>query len=163
MDYRTKTSTAAKDPDDNNWITGNKTPNYSWYSAFTNTDQFSVWYYNSGWKNLGEVGKNNWYYVAFVIDGASGATNNLKGYKDGSLLGQTTMTYTLSSTTSVPWIGGRSDGERYFGGIIDEVRISNVARSAAWIKASYYSGNNSLVSYGSEEAIITNRRRLLII
>ena len=158
--YRTKTSTTV---DGNNWITGNSTPNYSWFSAFTNTDQFSVYYYGSGWKNLGEVGKNNWYYVAFVIDGASGATNNLKGYKDGSLLGQTTMTYTLSSTTSVPWIGGRSDGERYFGGIIDEVRISNVARSAAWIKASYNSGNNSLVSYGSEEAIITNRRRLLII
>jgi hypothetical protein len=56
-----------------------------------------------------------------------------------------------------------SPENEYFNGLIDEVRISSVARSSAWIKASYYSGNNSLVSYGSEEAIITNRRRLLII
>ncbi len=41
----------------------------------------------------------------------------------------------------------------FFNGLIDEIRVSNVARSAAWIKASYNSGNNSLVSYGSEEGI----------
>ena len=33
----------------------------------------------------------------------------------------------------------------------DEFRISNIARSAAWIKATYNSGNDSLLTYGSEE------------
>ena len=39
----------------------------------------------------------------------------------------------------------------FFDGLIDEVRISNVARSAAWIKASYNSLNNSLLTYGARE------------
>jgi len=35
---------------------------------------------------------------------------------------------------------------------VDEFTISSVARSNAWIKASYNSGNDSLVSFGEEEA-----------
>ena len=48
----------------------------------------------------------------------------------------------------------------YFMGLVDEVQISDVARSAAWIKTSYNSGNDSLVSYGSEEG---GRRRIIMI
>ena len=33
-----------------------------------------------------------------------------------------------------------------FNGTIDEVRISNIERSSAWIKASYHSGNDSLLT-----------------
>jgi hypothetical protein len=40
---------------------------------------------------------------------------------------------------------------RWYIGSLDEVRISNVARSAAWIKASYNSEKNTLLTYGSEE------------
>lgn len=36
---------------------------------------------------------------------------------------------------------------------IEEVDISNTPLSAAWIKATYNSGNNSLVSYGAEEGM----------
>ena len=39
----------------------------------------------------------------------------------------------------------------YLDGIIDEARISNVARSAAWIRASYESGRDHLLGFGSEE------------
>jgi len=41
-------------------------------------------------------------------------------------------------------------GERYFDGIIDEMRISDIDRSAAWIKATYYSNCNDLVTYAPE-------------
>lgn len=41
----------------------------------------------------------------------------------------------------------------YFDGVIDEARVSNTARSAAWLKASYNSGNNSLLTFGGEESI----------
>ncbi len=40
---------------------------------------------------------------------------------------------------------------RWWDGIIDEVRVSNVSRSAAWIKASNESGRDDLVDFGSEE------------
>ncbi|MFA5743166.1 MAG: LamG domain-containing protein, partial [Candidatus Paceibacterota bacterium] len=38
-------------------------------------------------------------------------------------------------------------------GKIDEIRISNVIRSASWIKASYESGNGTLLACGDEEAL----------
>jgi dienelactone hydrolase len=48
------------------------------------------------------------------------------------------------------WTGGWL-GKYDLNGEIDEVRISNVSRSASWIKASYESERDNLVSFGSEE------------
>jgi len=42
-------------------------------------------------------------------------------------------------------------GAHYFDGVIDEVRVSSVRRTAAWIAATYESGRDDLVSYGAEE------------
>ncbi len=42
--------------------------------------------------------------------------------------------------------------QRYWEGIIDEVRISNVSRSTAWIGASYESGRDHLLDFASEES-----------
>jgi hypothetical protein len=52
---------------------------------------------------------------------------------------------------------GANDGSggtvrKYTDGIIDEVRISDIVRSAAWIEATYHSGDDSLLSYGSQES-----------
>ncbi|UCG70297.1 MAG: DUF2341 domain-containing protein [Thermoplasmata archaeon] len=46
------------------------------------------------------------------------------------------------------WIWGQSDtfAERNFLGGFDEIRVSDVVRSAAWIKASYHSGNDTLLT-----------------
>ena len=41
--------------------------------------------------------------------------------------------------------------DKFTNSITDEVRISNIARSAAWIKATYYSNWDELVNFGSEE------------
>ena len=41
----------------------------------------------------------------------------------------------------------------YLLGQIDEFRISNTARSAAWIKATYYSNWDDLISFGDEEVV----------
>ena len=39
-----------------------------------------------------------------------------------------------------------------FNGTIDEVRVSNTAKTADWIKASYLSETDNLISYGSAES-----------
>jgi hypothetical protein len=46
------------------------------------------------------------------------------------------------------WIWGQSDTfpERNFLGGFDEIRVSDVVRSSAWLKASYHSGNDSLLT-----------------
>ena len=46
---------------------------------------------------------------------------------------------------------GRTADTNYLEGKIDEVRLSQTARSADWITADYNSTNNSLLTYGSEE------------
>lgn len=42
-------------------------------------------------------------------------------------------------------------GSCYYNGTVDEVRISNTARSAAWIAASYKSGGDTFNTFASEE------------
>ena len=56
-------------------------------------------------------------------------------------------------------IGADSAGASYFAkGIIDEVRISLTKRATAWLKATYNSLWDTLLTYGSEEteAVVTN-------
>jgi hypothetical protein len=118
--YRTKKS---ERHDDNNWITGNRQPTYSWYSAFDYGDRVGVWYYGSGWIYGPVVPRREWHHIAVVIDGPSGEPNNLKIYLDGRLAFQTTITYSLSLTTSKPWVGGRVDRPCYFGGFIAYIRV----------------------------------------
>lgn len=49
-------------------------------------------------------------------------------------------------------IGGRPRESSWFDGRIDEVRISNKARSADWIEAEYKSLNDQINSFGNEES-----------
>ena len=79
---------------------------------------------------------------------------NLVGqlYLDGSAVGTTsTATGTVTATNANSSIGSINNALHIMDGVLDEVRISYVARSAAWIKATYNSLWDSLLTYGSEE------------
>ena len=47
--------------------------------------------------------------------------------------------------------GGHSCAGYYFDGIIDEVRMSDIARTADWTAAQYSSMNDTFVTDGTEE------------
>ena len=47
-------------------------------------------------------------------------------------------------------------GNRYWDGMLDEVRLSNVVRVAAWLLASSYSTNDNLLTYGGSAEVDTN-------
>jgi hypothetical protein len=98
---------------------------------------------------------NTWYYVVGVLynDGSTHA----KLYVNGVLENGTTegAPRTVTNNTPVQMTLARSEAP-YEPPIVlqcylDEARLSNIPRSAAWIKASYHSGNDSLISYGAEE------------
>ncbi len=83
---------------------------------------------------------NSWYYIEATWTSGQVPTIYVNG-----VAFTPTPTTTISSIYNNPleplyigraYIGGTSDG-RFFNGIIDEVRISNIARSEAWIKTSY--------------------------
>jgi hypothetical protein len=91
----------------------------------------------------------------------AGATTGITGYVDADI--------TLNDTTSSPvnpsgamrnvasgiQVGSRSnsDDNTYFDGDIAEIRLSNIYRTSAWRKATYYSIFDELLTFGSEEII----------
>jgi uncharacterized repeat protein (TIGR02543 family) len=75
---------------------------------------------------------NQWYYVVGTFDGATAKLyiNNFSPVSKSA----SNVTWTSQSM----YIGDRSDHSRKFNGFIDEVRVSNIARSAAWILTEYH-------------------------
>jgi hypothetical protein len=99
---------------------------------------------------------NTWYYVVGTWDGTN-AKIFLNGEEDTPYTRYHDTSGTQTNTTREIYLGNDLSHISGLDGILDEVRISNVARSADWIKASYYSGNDTLVSYGIEEALAAGR------
>ncbi|MBU4082789.1 LamG domain-containing protein [Patescibacteria group bacterium] len=56
-------------------------------------------------------------------------------------------------------IGGWADGSQFFDGLIDEARISNVARTAQWIATEYNNQSDvaSFLTIGAEESSATTK------
>jgi hypothetical protein len=105
---------------------------------------------------------NSWRFLTGTID----VDGDITLYIDGGVLDGSIARVDYSAPgviyeTDIPvMIGNMNEQDRagynaneYFDGIIDEVRISNVVRSHAWVKAEYYSGIDGLVTYGSEEML----------
>lgn len=97
---------------------------------------------------------DEWNLWTMVFDGTQ-VTNaaSLKFYLN-AVQQSLTFTGTIPDTTANIAAGveiGILSTTYGFNGIIDEVRITNDVRTAAEVKADYYSGNDSLLTYGAEE------------
>lgn len=75
------------------------------------------------------IAQATWFHVATTYDGAT----TTHAYVNGADKGTKTLTGQLASTTSTLSVGGTS-GNHNFIGAIDEVRVWNVARTAAQIQ-----------------------------
>jgi len=80
-----------------------------------------------------------WAHQAFTFDAGS-----ISGYLDGTSKGSTTVAAQKINASKSPLYLGNFDGTdvRNFPGIVDEVRISKVARSPQWLKATYMTVGN---------------------
>ncbi|MHC4497500.1 MAG: hypothetical protein ACYS21_00135, partial [Planctomycetota bacterium] len=86
------------------------------------------------------------------VVGTYSDSNSVKLYENGTFAGEDTDFGAVESANwAAAFIGRPTAAERYFDGLADEVRISNSARSAAWTEASFYSGDDDLITFGSEE------------
>lgn len=98
---------------------------------------------------VGATGLNNgnWHHFIAVWNGTS-----WRLYVNGSY--NTSKSFTTNTTLSGKiWIGAGYTGDYPWNGLFDELRISNTARSAAWIKFEYNniaSATNEL-TFGTEE------------
>jgi biopolymer transport protein ExbB len=99
---------------------------------------------------FGTLEQGQWVHVAATYDGST-----LRAFKNGELKDQTAAGPPESETATAK-IGRdtvSSAENNFFNGTIDEVRISSVARSPAWLDAQHRSMTDAnFVSYGPEES-----------
>jgi len=112
-------------------------------------------YNNGGWKSLTKtnyVNNDVWFEAATTYD-----SGNIILYKDGAEVNSSSGNAALViDTANVFKIARYQVGSQgYANMIIDEVRVSNIARPSSWIKATYYSNWNNLIIFGLEENIPT--------
>jgi hypothetical protein len=126
----------------NSWVykmdTTNDTMQFVTFSS-ASVVQDNVFGNNSSWN------VDQYYHAALVFNG-TGYQFYLDGSDDGSTAG-TDNPGVNTDASVVTTIGSAYDGDQPFDGKIDEVRISSTARSAAWIKATYNSLWDSLVTF----------------
>ena len=86
---------------------------------------------------------NQWYHVAMVYE----ADSQLALYVDGATDGTLAVGAYGDISNSLPTVIGASiahegseagDDRQFFDGVLDEVRLSNTARSAGWVSTSYH-------------------------
>ncbi len=90
------------------------------------------------------VSTNVWHCVAAVL-----SAGTLRFYVDGAGPDVVNGIASPPAYVGVRALGASSDGSNKFQGRIDEVRISDTARSADWIAAEYRSGAGTLVTKGA--------------
>ena len=86
------------------------------------------------WSNDG-----NWHYIALVLPAGGSKTSDILMYLDGVAQSASGGSLTLATSTAdfvVGTIAG-AHGNAGFNGLVDEVRVSNTARSADWIATEY--------------------------
>jgi RHS repeat-associated protein len=84
-----------------------------------------------------------WTHIVGTYDGSS-----VKVYLNGTLNAQAATSGAIGGTTQDVVIGAdTANSSEYFNGLIDEARISNVARSADWIAAEYNNQNSPATFY----------------
>jgi hypothetical protein len=103
-----------------------------------------VWSYgNNGFLESTTVGQDtNWHHLAATYDGTT-----MKLFIDGALDAQTNVSLSMPDTTEALLVGSTYGGfasetggaQGYFNGTLDEVRVSNVARSGAGFTTKPYS------------------------
>ena len=77
----------------------------------------------------GALGVGSWHHLHLSWDSAV-----LRLYVDGTEVATQAAAGSLDASSSDTWtIGGSSDATGFFDGVIDEIRLSAIARTAAWV------------------------------
>ena len=114
-----------------------------WYGIWASSA--NEWVYGSSAANiLGPAVTSGWHFISLVQDASLNARYL---YVDGVKVGE---------AGAAPANGpgdlyfGRADANEYFEGTLDEISISNAARSGSWISAQYSSTQDQFVTYSTD-------------
>jgi len=137
---------------------GDKSGNgYTGYGLRTTEPGFGVQLIMDSGNSISTTVLDNTYqYFAATEDGT-----NSKIYFNGTEE-DSDLTGACGTNALNLYLGRTASANEKFTGIIDEARVSNIARSAAWIKATYNSLWDTLLTYGSEETAPSGTNVLFI-
>jgi hypothetical protein len=93
----------------------------------------------------GQSYATGWHQAVLVVDRPGG---KLELFVDGASQGSTPLTGTQSGDGAQFRIGTDWDDKQWFTGVVDEVRVSTVARTSGWIAAQYKAGTSGFTSFG---------------
>jgi len=88
---------------------------------------------------------NEWSYCVLTWNGSA-----FSSYHQGSLALSATASVPSSIQPTITFGAQAGGGTFHFDGRLDEIRVSNTARSPQWIDAQYRSMNDTLISFGTE-------------
>ncbi len=85
-----------------------------------------------------------WYYITGTFDG-----NAIRLYENGTEVSMSNLITVIPGTNSKPLMIGQSINYSFVNGIMDEIRIEGIARSADWIRLCYMNQriDDKLVQY----------------
>ena len=118
--------------------------------AAANDSHLDISTNNGTWHDMlanSQAPTGTWTYLAAVYDG-SGTVNF---YFDGSPDGSVAYIEPSVAAGADQFVGTGEPGLFHIEGYIDELRLSNVYRSADWIAAQFDSMSDTFISYGGEE------------
>ncbi|MFA6410090.1 MAG: DUF2341 domain-containing protein [Candidatus Buchananbacteria bacterium] len=101
-----------------------------------------------------------WEYIAFTYN-----SSLAKYYVGTTLVIDKVVTGNLATTTAALTIGSQSGTGNFWDGLIDDLKISNTARSAGWLKFEYFnqsSASNELTFAASESSVDATLSNLTI-
>jgi hypothetical protein len=122
-----------------------------WETAAGGGNATYAWYPHWAWDGAGTalITLNKWHYNGVTYDKI-----NQRMYHDGLEVYSRAQTGNIGSNTSYLQIGARGNTghSSFFIGDIDEMRVSGVARSSAWLAASYRSDSSEFLDVGEENS-----------
>ncbi len=125
---------------------------YYMYSLWVYSNQLGFGIYDGTtrhWQTYGAITDNVMHYVAGTYNGT-----HQKWYINGVSVGTDNFITSIATNNETLLIGNALGPNLEFDGTIDEVRISNTARSSGWILTSYNNQNNpsAFITLGAAEA-----------
>ena len=91
-----------------------------------------------------------WHSLVLTYDSDEGGAEEIKLYIDGTQQDTADYSTPIATNSKDIAIGNKIEGS------LDEIRLSSISRTAAWIETSYYSESNTLLTYGDEEELPVN-------
>ncbi len=149
----------------NRFTTGNE-DGYEWASQGDGDHFFYPWGGDINNCNLGPNPFTDgvWHHLAVTLDYSK---KEVKIYVDNTpmLIVQenvSTLWTTLASPDDWLWGGNPDRPTRYFDGVFDEIRVSNVVRSSDWSTAQHRSMTDTFVTFGGAQSQYLYRKEITI-